>query len=125
MAYLELNEVDRKKHGLPDRVEFEYGQWGLRSVHALKKQTGMTLEYLQHAVFTGKPSKDDPEKAERDEEAMAALAWLVLWYAGFRIPWDDFDPLPQGFRLIISDDGEEEDGGKEPETDGSSTTTTT
>jgi hypothetical protein len=140
MAYLELSEKDRKRYGIPERVEFEPGLIGMRTISQLRKQTGYEFETLLNSM-EGVPRRDpetndlaleddlDAEgnqqhnedgsvrrrvKLFHDEEAMAALVWVVLWDNGYKHPWESFDVYPAGLRLIF---GDEEPGKAEtPET---------
>lgn len=127
MSWLELAEIDQKRWGVNGRVEFSFQEIGMRSVAALKKQTGYSLEEATVMAFDGKivVQADGSEKVEKDPDALAALVWLVLYANGHRIPWDEFDPVPRGLKLDFSHDGEVEDAGKAPVTDGSNTTTDT
>lgn len=143
MAYLELSEKDRARYSVPERVEFQPGQIGMRAISQLRKQTGYDFEILLRLV-AGVPKLDEHGEAviekdaegnpvleddgspklelRHDEEALAAMVWVILWDAGHRVKWDEFDIYPLGLKLVY-DDAPEEDQGKE-ETDTSSTTTT-
>lgn len=124
MSTLRLSESDRAKWNVAEVVEFDLKTIGLRSVSALKKQTGYTIGEAAALGFDGKIviQPDGSEKVERDDDALAAVVWVVLYAAGYRsIPWADFDPSPRGLKLEFDEGGEDE--GKAPETDGSNTTT--
>lgn len=146
MGYLELNELDRKKYNIPERIEFLPHRFGLRTIKQLRLQTGYDFEILTR-LLAGVP-KVDPETNEPiyevddageivkddegnpvlattiDEDALAAYVWLILWAAGHRIRWDDFDVDPIGMRLVISDEDESEpEAGKGEETLSNTTTT--
>ena len=101
MGYIELAPSDREKYGAPERIEFEYNRIGLRTIAALKTETGHTLETLAAAL-------DDKG---RNEEAVAAVVWVVLRSAGIRIPWDEFDPAPLG---LVVNFKSADDEGKDP-----------
>lgn len=129
MAWIELAEADRKKYGTPERIEFEYGQWGLKSIDALETEVGWTLEELGNALQRKKLDEhgntvledeldDDgnpvlgedgtPKQVEvtrPSKTALAAVVWLVLRGIGIRIPWDEFDPQAIGLRVNWSDEG--------------------
>lgn len=129
MSYLELSERDRKRYGVPERVEFEAGQIGMRAIKALRVQTGYDYDRLkelaggvpkldEHGDAITEPELDDngePVLNEdgtprrklvlfHDEDALVAMVWVILWDAGHRIPWDTFDVYPVGLRLIIASD---------------------
>jgi hypothetical protein len=123
MAWIELAEADRKKYATPERIEFEYGQWGLKSIDALETEVGWTLEELGNALQRKKLDEhgntvledeldDDgnpvlgedgtPKQVEvtrPSKTALAAVVWLVLRGIGIRIPWDEFDPQAIGLRV--------------------------
>jgi hypothetical protein len=145
MGYLELNEHDRERYGVPERVEFRRHRFGMRTMKQLRLQTGYDYEILTR-LLAGVP-KVDPETAEPiykrdesgevvkdddgnpalettlDEDAFAAYVWLILWAAGHRIAWTEFDPDPVGLRLSIADEDEPEvEQGKGEETSSSTTT---
>jgi hypothetical protein len=127
MAWIELAEEDRKKYGTPERIEFEYGQWGLKSIDALETEVGWTLEDLGNAlqrkkhdehgnvVMEDKVDSDGNSVLDEDgkpvqvemtapsKTALAAVVWLVLRGIGIRVPWDDFDPRAIGLRVDWSD----------------------
>src|ERR1044071_5381663 len=62
MAYLELSEKDRKRYGVPERVEFEPGQLGMRTISQLRKQTGYEFDALLDRI-EGVPRRD-PETGD-------------------------------------------------------------
>ena len=101
MGYIELAPSDREKYGAPERIEFEYNRIGLRTIAALKQETGHTLETLAAAL-------DDKG---RNEEAVAAVVWVVLRSAGIRVPWDEFDVVPLG---LVVNFKSADDEGKDP-----------
>lgn len=121
MAMLRLAEADRTRLDIHEDVEFTPGQWSLRSVGQLRKQTGYSMERLD-AGMDGFPVvlPGGKEVVEKDYEAYAAYFWLILWNAGHRIPWAEFDLI--GIPRILSD-VDEVDEGKAPESDTSNTTT--
>lgn len=121
MAMLRLAEADRKRLDINEDIEFVPGQWSLRSVGQLRKQTGYSMDRLD-AGIDGFPVTlpNGAEVIEKDYEAYAAYFWLILWNAGHRIPWADFDL--HGIPHILSDD-DEVDEGKAPESDTPSTQT--
>jgi len=132
MAWIELAEEDRKKYGTPERIEFQYGEWGLKSIDALENEVGWTLEDLGNELQrkmrdehgdvvmenklddAGNPVLADDGTAEQVEvtrpskKALAAVVWLVLRGIGIRVPWDDFDPRAVGLRVNWSDEGKAE-----------------
>lgn len=135
MGYLELGEVDRERYGVPGRIEFIPHQFGMRSIKALRRQTGYTYEIL--AELLGGIPRLDPDTKEPvferddagevvyedgepkvvrdlDEDAVAAYLWLVLWDNGHRFDWDTFDWHPVGLTLKLFGD-EEPDPGKAEE----------
>lgn len=121
MSYLELSARDREQWNLPERVEFDLNTIGFRSLGAMKKTTGFTLDQAVSLGFSGLIKiVDGKEVVERDDDAYAAILWVILYAAGHRIPWDEFDPKPAGLTLYF-DPPEEVDEGK-AETDGSKTT---
>src|ERR1700704_2429967 len=127
MAWIELAEEDRKKFDAPERIEFAYGQWGLKSIDALETEVGWTLEDLGNELRRKKRDKDGnvvtedeldaegepilgddgtPKQVEvtsPSKKALAAVVWLVLRGIGIRVPWDDFDPRGSGLRVDWSD----------------------
>lgn len=108
MGYIELAPSDREKYGAPERIDFEYNRIGLRTIAALKQETGHTLETLAEAL----------DEKGRNEEAVAAVVWMVLRSAGIRIPWDEFDPTPLGLTVDFkSADGEGKDQTPQSPTD--------
>lgn len=96
MGYVQLAPVDREKYGAPERLPFEFDQFGLKALHELEEQTGFTLEALGKVFGT---------KGVRDKRAVAATVWLVLWANGIKVPWDEFDARPVGLVLDFSDGG--------------------
>ena len=118
-----LYEPDRARYNLPDEIEYESGMYGRKSVAELKTQTGYTLDRIA-AGLRGiiKVQPDGTEVTERDDLAVVAFVWLVLWDAGHKIPWTDFD-LRGGIDLN-ADGSEDEEKGKAEDPDTSSTTTT-
>ena len=108
MGWIELAEEDREKYGAPERIELQYGRWGLKSIDALETEVGWTLEELSNAL-----------QQHRSKKAMAAVVWLTLRGVGIRVPWDDFDVQYVGLRINWGDDEdskeEEGDEGKAPE----------
>jgi hypothetical protein len=111
MAILHLAEVDQERLGIHEDVDFTPGQWSLRTVGQLRKQTGYSMERLD-AGMDGFPVllPSGAEVIERDYEAWAAYFWLILWDAGHRIPWTDFDlrTIPQIISDEVSDEGKAE-----------------
>jgi hypothetical protein len=101
MGYIELAPSDREKFGAPERIEFEYNQIGLRTIAALKSEVGHTLETLASAI-------DDKGG---NEEALAAVVWMVLRSAGIRVPWAEFDVVPKG--LTVNFKSADDDPGKD------------
>jgi hypothetical protein len=144
MGYLELNEHDRERYGVPERVEFRRHRFGMRTIKQLRLQTGYDYEILtrllagvpkvdpetNEPVFkrdeNGEVVKDDEGNAELeltlDEDALAAYVWLILWAAGYRIAWVEFDPDPVGLRLSIADEDEPEAEQGKDETSSNTTT---
>lgn len=148
MGYLELGEIDRKKYGAPERVEFLHHRYGMRSTKALRKVTGFEYETMTRLVAgvpkvdpeTNEPVMQDVEDDEgnpvcnddgspkrelvlvHDEDAVAALIWLILWDAGHKLDWDTFNPHSEGLRISLAD-GEDEESGKAQEEPTSSMTT--
>lgn len=118
-----LYEPDRARYNLPDEIEYESGMYGRKSVAELKAQTGYTLERIS-AGLQGIPrvQPDGTEIIERDGIAAVALAWLILWDAGHKIPWGDFDV--RGGLDFAHGEQEDEEQGKAEVPDTSSTTTT-
>lgn len=118
-----LYEPDRTRYNLPDEVEYENGMYGRKSVAELKKQTGYTLDRIGAGV-TGIPKiqEDGSEVIERDDIAVLAFVWLILWDAGHKIPWSDFD-LRGGVNFAAGEEVDEEPG-KASDPDTSNTTTT-
>ncbi len=143
MGYLELGDTDKKRYNVPERIEFTNHRFGMRTIKQLRLQTGYDYEILAR-LLAGVP-KVDPETNEPiferddnneivkddegnpvleltvDEDAVAAYCWLVLWGAGHRIPWSEFDVDPVGLKISLSD--EETEPGKGEESEPSSTTT--
>ena len=133
MAWIELAEEDRKKYGAPERIEFDYGQWGLKSIDALETEVGWTLEDLGNELQRkkrdeqgnvvmqdaldedGNPVLNDDgtvkqvEASARSKKALAAVVWLVLRGIGVRVPWDDFDVRGIGLRIDWRDEGKAEE----------------
>jgi hypothetical protein len=122
VAKLILSEVDRAKYDLPAEVEYVSGQWGFKAVAAMEKVSGYTYDRVL-AGLRGiiAHDEDGAEYRKFDLLAWVAFAWMILWDAGHRIPWDDFDlhAVPD----LISDE-EPEPEGKAPDPDTSSATTT-
>jgi hypothetical protein len=146
MGYLELSELDRKRYGVPERVEFTNHRFGMRTIKQLRMQTGYDYEVLARLLAgvpkvdpaTNEPVYELDESGELvkdeegnailaltiDEDAVAAYVWLVLWAAGHRIPWSEFDVEPVGLRIHLADDEEPEvEQGKGEETSSSTTMT--
>jgi hypothetical protein len=148
VAYLRPSETDRKRYNLPEQIDFKPGEFGLKAVKQLERQTGFSIDHLQAAIegvpvldehgqqvyepvedVDGNPVLDEAgnptveEKVYQDPEAMAALAWLILWSNGHRIPWEEFDVVPMGMKLSFLEDGEVEGKAEATEADTSSTTT--
>lgn len=121
MTKLILSEVDRARYGLPSEVEYTSGQWGFKSVAAMEKASGYTFDRVV-AGLRGLLTHDEngAEYTRYDLLSWVAFAWLILYDAGHRIPWDDFDlhEIPG----LISDE-EPETEGKAPDPDTSNTTT--
>lgn len=147
MGYLRPSETDRERYNLPEQINFKSGEFGLKAVKQLEKQTGYTIEQIQ-AGLEGQPVLDEhgqqvyeqaegddgellfteagepvmEEKTRQDPEILAALVWLILWSNGHRIQWEEFDVIAIGMVLSFLEDGEVE--GKEEATPDTSSTTT-
>lgn len=121
-----LLEADRARYNLPEEVEYESGLYGRKSVAELKAQTGYTLDRIS-AGLQGivKIQADGSEVIERDGVAAVALAWLILWDNGHKIPWPAFDVRGTiDFAQGETDETEDGEEGKAQDPDTSSTTTT-
>lgn len=118
-----LLESDRVRYNLPEEVEYESGLYGRKSVAELKTQAGYTLDRIS-AGLQGIPriQPDGSEVIDRDAVAGVALAWMILWDRGFKIPWADFD-IRGGIDFAHGEQEDEEEG-KAPDPDTSNTTTT-
>lgn len=126
MSWLTLGEADQKQWGVPERVEFDLDTIGIRSIQAMKRHTGYTLDQATALAFDGKiiPQPDGTERIETDKDAYAAIVWLILYASGYReIPWAEFDPKGRGLGMHFDAPEGEEEAGKAPATDGSNTTT--
>lgn len=100
MATLLLTPEDRAKYGLPDEpITFDLSTIGLRTQHAMKATTGFSLLSAINAVV------DPPEGADRNLDAVAAMAWMVLRASGFRVDWETFDPA-MGMRFDFTEPAE-------------------
>lgn len=138
MGYLELGEINRSKYpDVPERVPFVLHQFGMRSTKALRERTGLDYETMVRLFEgvakldkeTGEPIYERDEHGEivkdeagepklelfRDEDAIAALMWLILWDNGYRLDWTSFNPVFNGVRLRLVDDDESVDEGKAPQ----------
>lgn len=131
MASIELTDEDREKYGAPERIEFTYGRFGLKSIDALETEAGWTLEDLgnglrrkkcdEHGNVVTRDELDDNGNPILDEagnpkqvdvlnpsmKALAAVVWLALRGAGIRVPWDDFDVQAE-VRINWDDEGKAE-----------------
>lgn len=145
MGYLELGETNRSKYpDVPERVTFTLHLFGMRSTKALRQHTGLDYETVVRLVegiprmdANGEPIYERDEHGElvkdeagepklelhTDEDALAALMWLILWDNGYQLDWKTFNPVYAGLRIRYSDDAESVDEGKAPEAAESSTTT--
>lgn len=153
MALIHLNPKDQAKYGVDGPVPFVLSEVGIRQRAAFERQVGKPLQWLYNQL-SGVPELDEAGNAipvpvlnadgtpklnddgtpvvrmklTRDPESMAMLAWLALWGAGVKVPWDDFEVIEDGLRVGPSaDDAEDEpesDEGKAP-TDSASTTSPT
>lgn len=133
MGYVELGERNRKRYPeVPERVEFEHHQYGLRAIKALRKATGFDYEYLIALLrgvprmdkATGEPVYQRDEQGEPlvdadgqpvfvtdlDEDALVGIVWLILWNAGYKYDWDGFDLTPSGLVVRFGDDSSAESG---------------
>lgn len=99
MAYLELSTEDREKHGLPEKIEFVNGRWGMRTLDDVEQQTGLTLDEIVGGTF----GTDGERPARRNYRATAAWLYLIVRSAGYRIDWGDWDPLASGMRIEWGD----------------------
>ena len=122
MSILALSEHDQKRYDVPAEIEYQPGLQGRKAVAELKAQTGYTLERIRagtQGIIRVQP--DGSEVVERDDVAAVAFAWLILWDAGHKIQWDDFDL--HGAVDFAAGETEDEEEGKASDT--SSTTTET
>lgn len=134
MAHIRLNPKDAEKYGCPEVVEFDFDAIGIRQRAAVEKATGYRLGWMLEQLSgvaeldengngipvpvvddDGNPVLNDDgtpkvtEKLTTDPEARAMLVYLVLWGAGVRVPWDDFDVRLRGLEI---DYGSADDSGK-------------
>lgn len=109
MPILRLAASDAETLGVPETVSFNQ-RWSLRTVGALRKQTGYSIDAL-HAAMDGFPvvRPDGTEVIEKDYEAWAAWFWMILYSAGHKIPWKDFDL--SGIPTVEADVSNENEGG--------------
>ena len=124
MSILALSDSDQQRYGVPAEIEYEPGMQGRKAVAELKAQTGYTLDRIRagtQGIIRVQP--DGSEVIERDDVAAVAYAWMLLWDAGHKIPWDDFDL--HGSVNFAAGETEDEEEGKAPDPDMSNSTTTT
>lgn len=152
MGYIRLNPKDAEKFGVDERVHFEFTAIGVRQRSAFEKGADgpkrsfrwlldqlagvPELDENQNPIpvpvynLDGTPKLGDdgePEmtpKLSRDLEAVAMFVWLVLWGAGVRTPWNDFDVLEYGLELHFFDDDEDGQGKANPPAPADTSTTT-
>lgn len=132
MGWIELAESDREKYGTPERIPFQYGRWGLKSIDALENQVGWTLEDLTNELQRKKRDRDGNivTREELDDDgnpvleedgtpkryevtapsklATAAMVWLCLRGIGVRVPWEEFDVQIIGLHIHWGDDSSED-----------------
>jgi hypothetical protein len=105
---IRLHPSDCERLGVPEVIDFDTTQIGLREAAALQKVTGLDPDELFKALNA------------KNLEALAALVWLVVGrQLGKRPDWDTFDV---NAAIDIEGDEEEDPGkGEGSETDQTST----
>lgn len=137
MGWIELAEEDRKKFDTPERIELNYGRWGLKSIDALETEVGWTLEDLGNElqrkkvvdgavvmqdeldedgnpILNADGSTKQTAVSAPSKTAFAAVVWMALRDIGIRIPWDDFNPQAAGLRIDWSGGPGKAEGSEDP-----------
>lgn len=117
MGWIQLSDEDRERYGGPEKIPFEYGRWGLKSVDAMEQEVGWTVEDLGNAMRRkqldgdGQPILDEDGTARINPRpmAIAVLAWMALRRIGIRHAWDDFEIDYPSVKLGGDDEGKAQD----------------
>lgn len=117
MGYIKLNPRDAAKLGVPERIDFDIADIGIRQRAAVERNCKRTIRWMFNALqgvpeldeagnAIPVPVLDDDGKQEyeddgvtpkmepllrRDPDALAMFVYLGLWGAGHRLDWDTFD----------------------------------
>jgi hypothetical protein len=139
MGYIKLHPKDAAKFGCPERIDFEFEAIGVRQRAAVEKACRHTIRWMldqmqgvpeldENGDLIPIPVLDDDDnpvleddgvtpkmrpRLTRNPEAVAMLVYLVLWGAGYRLDWDDFDVRAIGLGVHIGDDEDEANEGKD------------
>lgn len=119
MGWIELSEEDRKRYGAPERIQFDYSQFGAKSIDAMEQAPieedgrGWTYEDLGNALQRT-VIVDGKEVTRPRPMAIAVVVWLALRGNGVRVAWNDFELHFGGLRISWTDEVDDEGKAGEP-----------